>query len=420
MCYPINQPPVPNPSIITPTVSRTPDPIELSGAPLDSKRSSITENFLPMLFGVALVFLVMFGWSFYDAGHPGTGHDQAGRQETLISTTSHQASIASASRFASIEQIRLGWRVETGISNAERREAIGIESDAPWWDRRDTVIEQSDWRHVSMSVTNRDGSQVEVHLLRPMSWLQEESVTVGGTIHLQLTELGVDGPALIQSINECPTIQPGLGRVVIGRFIHRRDGVMWMKLSDVGKPIGITDTHHVYSVDRGEFLPAGQLQVGETLKLHDRLTQITSLTPNAGTHQVFNLEVQGEHVFRVTTSGLLVHNTCGNVSKGKGDFDGAQGGTKIKDLNPLDTPAHTAQRPWLQKLSDAELLSAARTPKDGNGLVRNTRTGNLHDGNGRALELRRRAADPHSKISPDDLVPVGEYTPDMSMFLFLD
>ena len=311
----------PNPSIITPTVSRTPDPIELSGAPLDSKRSSITENFLPMLFGVALVFLVMFGWSFYDAGHPGTGHDQAGRQETLISTTSHQASIASASRFASIEQIRLGWRVETGISNAERREAIGIESDAPWWDRRDTVIEQSDWRHVSMSVTNRDGSQVEVHLLRPMSWLQEESVTVGGTIHLQLTELGVDGPALIQSINECPTIQPGLGRVVIGRFIHRRDGVMWMKLSDVGKPIGITDTHHVYSVDRGEFLPAGQLQVGETLKLYDRLTQITSLTPNVGTHQVFNLEVQGEHVFRVTTSGLLVHNTCGNVSKGKGDFD---------------------------------------------------------------------------------------------------
>jgi hypothetical protein len=89
---------------------------------------------------------------------------------------------------------------------------------------------------------------------------------------------------------------------------------------------------------------------------------------------------------------------------------------EIRDLKPLQSPAHTSLRPGLWKLSDDELLESVRNPKNGDYLTVNTRTGNLHDGNGRAHELQRRAADPSSTITPDLTVPVQEYTPDLSMF----
>ena len=88
----------------------------------------------------------------------------------------------------------------------------------------------------------------------------------------------------------------------------------------------------------------------------------------------------------------------------------------IRDLQPLQGPAHAAPRPNLQRLTDAELLATTETPANGDFLTINTRTGQLHDGNGRAHELLRRAADPASTISPDMLVPVEDYTPDLSMF----
>lgn len=93
---------------------------------------------------------------------------------------------------------------------------------------------------------------------------------------------------------------------------------------------------------------------------------------------------------------------------------------EVRDLKPLQTPAHGAPRPGLQRLSDDELLTAVRRPKNGDYLTVNTRTGNLHDGNGRAHELQRRAADPMSTITPDTRVPVQEYTPDLTMFPNLD
>jgi hypothetical protein len=93
---------------------------------------------------------------------------------------------------------------------------------------------------------------------------------------------------------------------------------------------------------------------------------------------------------------------------------------EIRELRPLQTPAHSAPRPRLQGLSDAELLESVRNPRNGDYLTINTRTGNLHDGNGRAQELLRRAADPQSTITPDMKVPVQHYTPDLSMFPDLD
>lgn len=89
---------------------------------------------------------------------------------------------------------------------------------------------------------------------------------------------------------------------------------------------------------------------------------------------------------------------------------------RIGDLQPLNATAHIAVRSWLAQLSDDDLLRSVRQPAHGDYLIVNVRTGYLHDGNGRALELQRRAADPMSTITFELLVPVDEYIPDLSMF----
>jgi hypothetical protein len=89
---------------------------------------------------------------------------------------------------------------------------------------------------------------------------------------------------------------------------------------------------------------------------------------------------------------------------------------RLGDLRPIAMSAHLAARPDLRKLTDDELLKSVIDPALRDGIVVNTRTGLLHDGNGRTLELLRRASDPNSKITADTLVPVEYYTPDLSMF----
>jgi hypothetical protein len=89
---------------------------------------------------------------------------------------------------------------------------------------------------------------------------------------------------------------------------------------------------------------------------------------------------------------------------------------EVADLRPIQGTSHSVPRPGLQKLTDAELLESVRQPAKGDFLTENTRTGILVDGNGRAHELLRRAADPNSSIKSNTKVPVTSYTPDTSMF----
>jgi hypothetical protein len=83
-------------------------------------------------------------------------------------------------------------------------------------------------------------------------------------------------------------------------------------LQVVGEPdsIGVTDNHPFWSAERQEFVPAGKLHVGEQLQRADgTLTQVARITARRGPPvEVFNLEVDAEHVYHVGTTGVLVHN----------------------------------------------------------------------------------------------------------------
>lgn len=89
----------------------------------------------------------------------------------------------------------------------------------------------------------------------------------------------------------------------------------------------------------------------------------------------------------------------------------------VGDLpDPLHSDETLGNRPDLGDLSDDDLVGATNNPKNDDPVKINTKTGNIVDGNSRIRELKKRANDPNSKISPDTKIRVEPYTPDDSMY----
>ena len=148
-----------------------------------------------------------------------------------------------------------------------------------------------------------------------LAWIEANGVVEGGTFFLDLPEMGAVGDAHVEAILPCPPIAPGSGNVVTGVFAHE---------AETGQPIlsvtfangayipGVTDNHPVYSVDRNAFLPIGEMREGETVQVEGGTTQITRIAtrPARPGEMLYNLETYNEHVYQVTTAGVLVHNSC--------------------------------------------------------------------------------------------------------------
>jgi len=155
------------------------------------------------------------------------------------------------------------------------------------------------------------GDRFDITLLRPIGWLESCNAQVGSSIHLVVSEQGLDGLADVLAIEPCPRISSGVGRVVTGTFTHVRGGILRIRLAGLAEPLGVTSNHSIYSADRLDFVPAGELRVGETLRNLDGDVRIESIEQLGSEERVYNLEIHGEHVFRVASSGLLVHNSSG-------------------------------------------------------------------------------------------------------------
>ena len=77
-------------------------------------------------------------------------------------------------------------------------------------------------------------------------------------------------------------------------------------------PIGITASHPFWSQDRQAFVSAESLITTERLRLENgRTAAVTRIEQLPGTQSVYNLEVDGEHVYHAGLNGVLVDNTCG-------------------------------------------------------------------------------------------------------------
>jgi hypothetical protein len=168
------------------------------------------------------------------------------------------------------------------------------------------------WRAVRLNMI-QNGVQYDLAFLRPLSWLESTGEVVGGSSHMELHEMGLNGPARVVGIDPCPIIEPdnGSGRnVVTGTMAHPGANIVYLDITGLDEPLGVTDTHPIWSETRQDFVVAGQLEIGEQFRtVTGQSATLTRSHPHRGPPEmVFNLEVDGQHVYHVAASGLLVHN----------------------------------------------------------------------------------------------------------------
>ena len=172
---------------------------------------------------------------------------------------------------------------------------------------------------LGLALVKADGTPVTAEFLRPREWVDRLGLRAGAPLPIAVSELEVEGDALVTSITPCPPIADGEGRVVTGRFVTQAAGNLVRVLLADGTEFRATDVHPVWSVDREEWVPAGELLFGELLDTLAGPVAVERVERLESSLDVYNIEVHGEHVFRVTADGVLVHNACPTTNRMVGD-----------------------------------------------------------------------------------------------------
>jgi len=234
----------------------------------------------PLLWLVMLACLLPAGWRLF---------------RPLSVESASQRGTTSAPLPRPIRDVEVGQRIAG-------RNPVASDSD-----RTEPEPTPQTHRKVVFRMNKPDGERIDFALLWPLERIEQTGAAPGTTLRLDMAELGGAGVAEVLRIEPCPPIPDGPGSVVTGKFVHTVQRIVDLKTDD-GNTIGTTPNHPFWSEDRQQFLPAGQLQPGETVRTLTGTAHITSITPRDGPFQVYNLTVHGEHVYHVGPAGVLVHN----------------------------------------------------------------------------------------------------------------
>lgn len=167
---------------------------------------------------------------------------------------------------------------------------------------------QSQRRHIVLKLDKPDGSWCDIKLLRTIDWIKEVGARVGKMLFLDLAEVGTRGWAKVLEIKPCGIPDIGSGEMVTGTFRHSHGRIGELVVESESEPLGVTPGHLIWSVDRQDWVPAGKLRQGETLKTEKGITRVISYTQTDTVEPVYNIEVENDHCYRVGESGILVHN----------------------------------------------------------------------------------------------------------------
>ena len=106
----------------------------------------------------------------------------------------------------------------------------------------------------------------------------------------------------------------GEGSVITGRFLTRQvDEIARVEIRGADGTIETlegTCIHPIWSLDRNEWVPLGELEFGEHLSGQSGAATVLQLTIANLPTSVYNIEVHGEHVYQAGALGVLVHNAC--------------------------------------------------------------------------------------------------------------
>ncbi|MFN6103039.1 MAG: polymorphic toxin-type HINT domain-containing protein, partial [Planctomycetaceae bacterium] len=319
--------------------SQTPVPLPMAAGVEDGfdDEPGVLAGIARAFLSVAIVFVMTMGlWTASRSPVPRRGSNvPAVAEGGAFSGLTAPSSTSPSGRYRTkpIGEIRTGERVLA--ANPQVDHAVVTASE----------IDPATWRNIRLRMQKPHGGTLDIVLLRPLAWLAEqvdefEQLTRADSnasalghavgrrqnhagvqldsdvgqdscwIHLALPELGAVGPAEVLAIEPCPPLASGPGRTVTGTFAHAAADVLDLEIEGLDTPLGCTANHPFWSADRHDFVPAGALTIGEHLRTESgTLRQVTRITPRRGPPvAVFNLEVDAEHVYYVSTAGVLVHN----------------------------------------------------------------------------------------------------------------
>jgi hypothetical protein len=162
----------------------------------------------------------------------------------------------------------------------------------------------------------------------------------------------------ITEIQPCPTQAEGPGRVVLATMETTADRVLEIVLApnsvrgppegkeeirgkkeETGSILRPTATHPIFSETAGNWVSAGELRKGHLVRTAEGNAEIIEIRGYPGQHQVFNLEVEGEHEYFAGDGRVLSHNSealpcprVGTVERGRLDQHEVEFAQKIVDF----------------------------------------------------------------------------------------
>jgi len=173
-----------------------------------------------------------------------------------------------------------------------------------------------------------------------------------------LADMGLpeDLTARVMEIDPCPPIRKGMGRVVLTTVNHLNAAVRELTVqSDLGREETIRPTafHKFFRADDGKWVSAADLHRGNQLHGNSGPVTVTANRSITGVHRVYNLTVEGEHVYHVSALGVLVHNS-GCLDSLFDEF-GIKSGRKL-NLNAPSTSDGRSFITYAFKNSDDEIV----------------------------------------------------------------
>ncbi|QDT40363.1 tRNA(Glu)-specific nuclease WapA precursor [Gimesia alba] len=260
-----------------------------------------------------------------------------------------------------IETLCIGQRVKTYLPD-ERTGEVPYEP---------TSLEWAAHRVITLTLPCLDDETIHLQLLRDPDWFRLHQPEVGETLWLDMPEMGVEGEALVEAIDDCPEIETGSGRVITATFAHSTGECLEFDIEGESTPLRVTGGHPLWRETAAEtnleeeltaccnslnaavnsscgcespsiyslpvetekkqafaslatavreitlelmapkeqtWVPADEFQPGDSLKSLNGLRQFTNRNLERTPERVYNIEVDGDHVYRVGQSGMLVHN----------------------------------------------------------------------------------------------------------------
>lgn len=174
----------------------------------------------------------------------------------------------------------------------------------------DIAVDFTNWHIYHLRVNASEASPISLSLLRPRGWFGVASAQIGAVIDVSLPEFNVTGPATIIRVDSCSCDFSHLvGGFVSGIIKRRAPETIELTLDVSSEPIGTTMAHPFWSIDRADWIPAGDLRIGEALFSLAGPAVVERVVHCRASEEVYNIEVYNDHTYFVSYANVLAHNT---------------------------------------------------------------------------------------------------------------